>query len=135
MLNTDLCLVFTENDEPISALHHDCCTWLESSHPDDLIFGLRNCGNSRACCGSSRQFAPRNGTIGCGNPHNPDGPAAEAVRDFHASENTWLSEFLPVWKKVTENGFSNLKPLENLGNCTPVIKVVPPGETHSPTTR
>lgn len=130
MLNTDLCLVYKEEGESINAATHQCCTWLSSSDPDDLVFGLPNCGSERACCGSRRQFNTDGSPVDCGNRHQPKGPAAEAVRDFHGSERTWLREFLPVWKKVTENGFSNLKPLELDGNCTPGLE-----PTVSPSTR
>lgn len=134
MLNTDMCLVYTENGQELNAVTHDCCAWADSRpNTNDFLSGLPNCGTRTTCCGDPGQFTNNGGDIDCGDERLPDGPAALAVRDFHTSEATWLNEFFPVWTKVTEQGFPNLANLQLAGTCPTLSLCVNLTGTDAPT--
>ena len=134
MLNTDMCLVYTENGQELNAAVHDCCAWADSQpNSNDFLSGLPNCGGRPDCCGDISQFDASPGNIDCGDEDLPDGPAAAAVRDFHTSETVWLNEFFPVWTKVTEQGFTSLSSLQLTGTCPGLSLCVNVTGTNSPT--
>lgn len=106
MLDTDMCLVYRENGEPVSsqkelsneaAVDPQCCGWVTFST------GGTHCGTHQQCCGANNND--------CGNPTRPDGPAAKDVIEFGNDEAKWLVEFKSAWAKATGNGFTNLKQL------------------------
>ena len=118
MLNTDLCLVYSENGQnggPVLATEHDCCAWLTSDTIQDAVANNEGeyCGGSPGrgergqCCGNQNND--------CGNRDNPTGPAADAVLRFAADEPAWLESFAEAWLIATENGHAELHPL---GSCT-----------------
>ena len=118
MLNTDLCLVYSENGQnggPVLATEHDCCAWLTSDTIQDAVANNEGeyCGGSPGrgergqCCGNQNND--------CGNRDNPTGPATDAVLRFAADEPTWLESFAEAWLIATENGHAELHPL---GSCT-----------------
>eukprot|EP00933_Yihiella_yeosuensis_P008163 TRINITY_DN1134_c0_g1_i2.p1 TRINITY_DN1134_c0_g1~~TRINITY_DN1134_c0_g1_i2.p1 ORF type:complete len:622 (+),score=119.92 TRINITY_DN1134_c0_g1_i2:81-1946(+) len=123
MLNTDLCLVYSENagrdSGPVLAQVHDCCAWLNSNAIQGAVQnnGGEYCGgspqrgatNERAqCCGAAD-------ANDCGNRGAPTGPAAQAVLQFAADDNLWLNAFMRAWHIATENGFETS--LHSLGQC------------------
>lgn len=116
MLNTDLCLAYSENG-PVIATEHDCCAWLTSDTIADAVAnnGGEYCGGNPGrgergqCCGNQNND--------CGNRNNPSGPAADAILRFAADEAAWLESFTRAWLIATENGHAELRPL---GSCTTV---------------
>jgi len=66
-----------------------------------------------ACCSfeTGRQDC---GSSGLGQTGGKGGPAEEAVRRFAEDETYWAKSLLRAWKKVTENGFDDLK---SVGDC------------------
>lgn len=135
MLNTDLCLVFTEDGQALNAeRHNDCCAWIDSHKVGGDSSGVHsgavlnngglfcgvNCATDpnlggcdgglderRTCCGAQAQND-------CGNPAEPDGMSIDAVQEFAADEAAWIEAFQDAWKQVTERGAPNLRPL---GQC------------------
>ena len=119
MLNTDLCLVYSENGQnggPVLATEHDCCAWLTSdtiqgavaNNEGEYCGGSPGRGERGQCCGNQNNND-------CGNRNNPTGPAADAVLLFAADEPAWLASFAQAWLIATENGHAELHPL---GSCT-----------------
>mmetsp|Transcript_10700 Transcript_10700/g.24384 ORF Transcript_10700/g.24384 Transcript_10700/m.24384 type:complete len:447 (+) Transcript_10700:70-1410(+) len=124
MLNTDMCLAFSEDRQGRTELRADtadCCTWTD---PDNLQTAIQSylggeyCGSTSVpgrvpeqrerCCNDDDR------DIDCGDFNEPRGSAFEDVREFANDEAAWLQVFLSSWKIATENGFSNLQPL---GQC------------------
>lgn len=116
MLNTDLCLAYSENG-PVIATEHDCCAWLTSDTIADAV-----ANNGGEYCGGNPGRGERgqcceNQNNDCGNRNNPSGPAADAILRFAADEAAWLESFTRAWLIATENGHAELRPL---GSCTTV---------------
>lgn len=151
MLNTDLCLVFAEDGQPLNAgRHDDCCAWMDSftvggdsaghhsgavRNNGGLFCGVDcasdadlNAGSPpfvRGCDGGAderRKCCGAQARNDCGDPSRPAGIALGAVREFAASEVLWLAAFQDAWKVVTERGAHNLRPL---GQCTPPPQPMP----------
>lgn len=102
MLDTDICLAFSDKGRPVNSQETDCCAWA------DFRAGGARCGRGhRECCG--REY-PRD----CGMPLFPRGPAARDVREFANDEAAWLREFARAWAKATENGQDGLRHLGDL---------------------
>eukprot|EP00438_Fugacium_kawagutii_P023359 Skav218622 [mRNA] locus=scaffold3208:159753:161471:- [translate_table: standard] len=118
MLNTDLCLVYSENGQgggPVIATEHDCCAWLTSNTISGAV-----ANNGGVYCGGSPGGGERGRCCGnqandCGDRNGPTGPAADAVLRFASDEEAWLQSFMAAWLIATENGHSELQPL---GACT-----------------
>lgn len=135
MLNTDLCLAFTQDRRgevelsaglALSPSGRECCAWRFASNMETVppktnyhVPGAVKCGNPNVptgpgdfleqkvdCCGDINRLRD------CGDTFELRGPAYEAVKAFSLSEEEWLRSFLVAWRIATSNGFSNLKPLE-----------------------
>jgi len=117
MLNTDLCLVYSENGRnggPVIATEHDCCAWLTS---DTILGAVAN--NGGEYCGGGTGRGERGRCCGdqandCGDRNDPSGPAADSVLLFSTDEGAWLQSFLRAWTTAIENGHAALRPL---GQC------------------
>jgi len=145
MLNTDVCLAYVEDGQPLNAAQHgNCCAWMDSftvggdstgrhsgavRNNNGLFCGVDcatdaelNAGAppfSRGCDGGvdeRRKCCGAQAQNDCGDPSRPAGFAFEAIREFAASEVLWIAAFQDAWKQVTERGTRNLRPL---GQCTP----------------
>lgn len=134
MLNTDMCLFFTMDDDgnvPLdakTALENECnCTWASAIQFNQAITTYNKdkfCGSTdipggsnfpaqRAkCCGEGFDLISH-AEIDCGLPIAPQGPAAKAVKTFANNEDRWLHVFEKAWTKVTGNGFALSKPRWN----------------------
>jgi len=128
MLDTDMCLAFTQDvagNVELKAAEHNCCGWLD---PRQIQNGYTRYNNGEFCGDTgnaipgggggaqrARCCVPEPGFRGrvedCGDPRQPNGPAFTAVRNYANDENRWLRDFVPAWRKATENGFSNLRRL------------------------
>lgn len=127
MLNTDLCLAFSMDDEgaveldAATAKEADCeCTWGVPAAVSAAITEYENghfCGSTdipgsgnfklqRAlCCGA--EFDSRaDAVIDCGLPLTPKGPAYDSIKRFANNEDAWIRVFTAAWKIATTNGFS-----------------------------
>mmetsp|Transcript_37497 Transcript_37497/g.96992 ORF Transcript_37497/g.96992 Transcript_37497/m.96992 type:complete len:521 (+) Transcript_37497:74-1636(+) len=118
MLNTDLCLAYTEDNngrQELNAQTSGCCAWSAATpdvqaavrgHLDGLYCGGNNIprgrGDQRAACCSGQ----RNRAIDCGSADDLAGPAAQDVLTFARDEGSWLDRFEQAWKKATENGYA-----------------------------
>mmetsp|Transcript_11139 Transcript_11139/g.31325 ORF Transcript_11139/g.31325 Transcript_11139/m.31325 type:complete len:385 (+) Transcript_11139:68-1222(+) len=67
MLNTDMCLAYTEDQVPVNSLDHTCCAWVT------FQTGGSRCGNRGQCCGQERND--------CGDRRGGGGGAPRAPRD------------------------------------------------------
>ena len=132
MLNTDLCLVYSENGRnggPVLATEHDCCAWLTS----DTIQGAV-ASNGGEYCGGNPGRGERGQCCGdqdgdCGDRNDPTGPAADASLLFATNEAAWLESFVRAWTIATENGHANL---HALGQCTETTQATTATSTPSP---
>jgi len=134
MLDTDLCLAFSEGREPLLARTEDCCAWLGDNAIPDVIRnngGIHCGGDARGNAGQQRARCCLNnqGADDCGNRNDPRGPAAQSVLTFANDQSSWIQAFLQSWKTVTENGFQDR--LKSLGQCPTRIPTESP--TLSPT--
>lgn len=120
MLNTDLCLAFSENagrnSGPVVATQHNSCAWLEMSA---IPGAVQNNGGEYCGGGVPRGGAAQRGQCcgdqdanDCGNRQNPTGPAAQAILTFASDEGAWLDAFQRAWRIATENGFQGLQQLQ-----------------------
>jgi len=122
MLNTDLCLMYTNpQGQPVAAALDDCCTWTPPELVESSTFQqiMRNsdgayCGtsvrqrfedNERACCHDT------NWQICTKDRRSFGGPAQNDILEFAADEGAWRQVFLASWKKATENGHGSIQPL------------------------
>jgi len=127
MLNTDMCLYFTADEDgeveldAKTALENECnCTWASavqlqkaSNNYNDGKF----CGSTEIpgasdfprqreiCCGEGFNLIT-DAWMDCGLPIAPKGPAAGPIKRFANDENVWLRQFARAWQIVTGNGFS-----------------------------
>lgn len=127
MLNTDMCLFFTmDNDGSVemdaaTAAENDClCAWSSSTRMQTASGKYMNgtfCGRhdipgpsdfprQRSICCGAEFDSRRDAHIDCGLVVKPLGPAANAVRDFANREEKWIASFMHVWQIATSNGFS-----------------------------
>eukprot|EP00434_Breviolum_minutum_P004822 symbB.v1.2.004251.t2/scaffold241.1/size254724/6 len=118
MLNTDVCLVWTEGpqDTPVVAKDENCCAWLQSR----IVGGAAIDNNGGEFCGSrnargreERQNCCGNNNDDCGDEDDPQGPAANAVLNFAADEGAWINTFVVAWGIATENGHTSLQSLKS----------------------
>eukprot|EP00440_Ansanella_granifera_P040180 gb/GFBE01043581.1/.p1 GENE.gb/GFBE01043581.1/~~gb/GFBE01043581.1/.p1 ORF type:complete len:502 (+),score=103.83 gb/GFBE01043581.1/:1-1506(+) len=136
MLNTDICLAYSENGNPVSATQHNCCAWLSSN----VITGAVQNNGGEFCGGQGGGGAGRErgqccgdaGANDCGSRNNPSGPAAQAVLSFASNEAAWLQTFLRAWRIATENGFE--ASLQGLGQCQTSTTASPSSTSSVPTT-
>jgi hypothetical protein len=132
MLNTDMCLYFTMDDDgtieldSATALENECnCTWASAVQLRDaveLYNGGEFCGTTeipggnnfreqRALCCGEQFNHPIDQWVDCGLPLKPQGPAADSVKKFANYEDRWLTIFSQAWNIATTNGFVSLSPL------------------------
>ena len=127
MLNTDLCLAFTMDNEGLveldsaTAADAECeCTWgvpnavssAVAKYEDGHFCGSTNIPGSsdfklqRAlCCGA--EFNKRSDAVmDCGLPIDPKGPAYTSIKKFANNEDAWMRVFKGAWRIATNNGFS-----------------------------
>lgn len=126
MLNSDMCLAYKKqsNGGFLSAKHaSDCCGWMESEKLFDrrvLIEGESNafCGTSVTesqdddaerdhCCATQAGISSGGGDDNendCDDEEDPKGPAIDAVMDFAASEENFITGYTQAWWLATENG-------------------------------
>eukprot|EP00931_Biecheleriopsis_adriatica_P066330 TRINITY_DN40718_c0_g1_i1.p1 TRINITY_DN40718_c0_g1~~TRINITY_DN40718_c0_g1_i1.p1 ORF type:complete len:500 (-),score=107.40 TRINITY_DN40718_c0_g1_i1:35-1534(-) len=127
MLNTDMCLAYTMDDDgeveldAATAVANDCnCTWIAPvfvAAGTSTYNGGEFCGTTdipgqsdfpaqRAYCCGEEFDSFTDATIDCGLPLSPKGPAYSSVRVFANDEDDWIDAFLRSWKTATGNGFS-----------------------------
>lgn len=124
MLNTDMCLAFSEMEgprgpggTPVLAHEHQCCGWVTSDRISAAISsngGVYCGGRAGGRLGDERDRCCGNENNDCGDPRNPNGPAAAAVLSFANDESAWVTSFAAAWKIATENGHGALR---SLGEC------------------
>jgi len=129
MLNTDLCLYFTMDDDGAvemdakTAAENECeCTWPVPkavtgaiSYNGGFFCGSQDIlgsddfpGQRALCCGQEFDTVA-DAYVDCGLPLSPEGPASTAVKRYANDEGTWLSTFSNAWRVATTNGFSLTK--------------------------
>jgi len=118
MLNTDLCLLFSETDPvggrvtagppasglgpPVKANHSNCCAWFIKHPKTGIPFGLFT-----EICGL-------HDVEDCGSITEAKGTAGDDMVEFADNEEAWLEAFMPAWTKAVENGMgSQLQPLKD----------------------
>lgn len=127
MLNTDLCLAFTMDNEgtveldAATAASHEClCTWdipVSVSEATEKYEEGRFCGSTtipgrsnfrqqRALCCGAEFTKVSDSSIDCGLPVDPKGPAYQSVKRFANDEDVWIRVFKKAWNIATTNGFS-----------------------------
>eukprot|EP00930_Biecheleria_cincta_P077455 TRINITY_DN64752_c0_g1_i1.p1 TRINITY_DN64752_c0_g1~~TRINITY_DN64752_c0_g1_i1.p1 ORF type:complete len:168 (+),score=27.41 TRINITY_DN64752_c0_g1_i1:151-654(+) len=124
MLNTDMCLAFTndqDGNQELRAGDGDCCAWRFASsggggsqfYSGGMHRGVNN-PNTDGSDGSEDEQKRRceNGQVGdCGDKQNLRGPAWGAFKAFALNEDVWFCELYNAWRISTSNGHSNLKSL------------------------
>ena len=135
MLNTDVCLVWTEGpqDTPVVAKDENCCAWLISRIVTGAIDnnGGEFCGSRSMRGRGERQNCCGNNNDDCGDEGNPQGPAANAVLNFAADEAAWINTFVVAWGIATENGHTSLQSLKS--TCGETTSSTSPTTTQSTT--
>lgn len=127
MLNTDLCLAFSMDDEgaveldAATAAEAGCeCVWGTPAAISTAITKYENghfCGSTdipgkdnfklqRAICCGAEFDKVSDAVIDCGLPLKPEGPAYSSIKKFANNEDKWIKVFKGAWKIVTNNGFS-----------------------------
>lgn len=127
MLNTDLCLAFSMDDEgaveldAATAAEAGCeCAWGTPAAISTAITKYENghfCGSTdipgkdnfklqRAICCGAEFDKVSDAVIDCGLPLKPEGPAYSSIKKFANNEDKWIKVFKGAWKIVTNNGFS-----------------------------
>ena len=127
MLNTDLCLAFTMDNEgtveldAATAESNEClCTWnvpVSVSEATEKYEEGRFCGSTtipgssnfrqqRALCCGAEFTRISDSWIDCGLPVDPKGPAYNSIKRFANDEDVWIRVFKKAWNIATTNGFS-----------------------------
>eukprot|EP00929_Paragymnodinium_shiwhaense_P018231 TRINITY_DN12845_c0_g1_i4.p1 TRINITY_DN12845_c0_g1~~TRINITY_DN12845_c0_g1_i4.p1 ORF type:complete len:375 (-),score=72.05 TRINITY_DN12845_c0_g1_i4:428-1552(-) len=133
MLNTDMCFVFTmDNDGEIeldarTAKENECeCAWYSAvkvSDATEKYMDGKFCGSTeipaasnfplqRAICCGDEHDTTASLPIDCGLVVDTKGPAEKPVRAFANNEDIWLRQFSNAWAIATSNGFEDLKRLQ-----------------------
>lgn len=131
MLNTDVCLVWTEGrqDTPVVAKDENCCAWIVRGAIDNN--GGEFCGSQSVRGPAERPNCCGNNNDDCGDPGDPEGPAANAVLNFAADEAAWINTFVVAWRIATENGHTSLQTLKS--TCGETTSSTSPTTTESTT--
>jgi hypothetical protein len=108
MLNSDICLLFSESDppdgtgHPVNANQSNCCAWF-IAHPKTKV----DIGSFTEICGLKD-------VDDCGSIREAAGTAGDHMVEFADSEDAWLDAFMPAWSKAIENGREDqLQPLKD----------------------
>ena len=141
MLNTDMCLVYDNNEDlsaclaasgkkkggrgcsdfedlgtPVLAQYGQCCAWSNKLFLKAKGFklnGATSCGDASGGLRNACCSSEDASSYGdCDSSRKPEGPAVTAVAKFAGRESKWLDDYLDAWKIATNNGYDTLKYLD-----------------------